>query len=172
MSRTSQQPEAVDITPLSSARVLAALYNAASPKGYGFLQYDPTPMTVDEAQALIDERRIAGLPLRFDYLKGRALKIDLSTYLVDPRSYDRSNGHGAVDGVLFTLFAGMSENNEFIVEHHRAGTRAAAETVLRWIDGPASSSSVEAVGVAVVHLGFGEGADELRPILQRIMTDE
>lgn len=39
----------MDISGLSKASVLAALYNAARPQGMGFLQYDPKPMSEADA---------------------------------------------------------------------------------------------------------------------------
>lgn len=46
----------ISIAGLDKAAVLAALYNAARPQGLGFLQYDPTPMTKDEAQKILGGR--------------------------------------------------------------------------------------------------------------------
>lgn len=100
----------MNIAGLSKARVLAALYNRARPQGMGFLHYDPTPMTEEEAQKVLGEGddltrmfggesvgRLRGRPLFFDYLKGRVMKIDLSGDEVDTRLYNNDNGQGAAE---------------------------------------------------------------------------
>ena len=79
----------IDISRKDKAQVLAALYNASRPIGLGFLQYDPTPMTVEEARELLKQTTY------FDYLKGRVMKVDLSGDELETRLYDRDNGDGA-----------------------------------------------------------------------------
>ena len=53
----------VDISGLDKAEVLAALYNAARPRGVGLLRYDPTPMSTEEAREILQDRT----GLYFDY---------------------------------------------------------------------------------------------------------
>ena len=84
----------IDISKKNKAKVLAALYNSAKPQGLGFLQYDPTDMTEQEAEELLQE------PGYFDYLKGRVIKVDLSGDEFDPYLYDRDNGPGAAERAL------------------------------------------------------------------------
>lgn len=84
----------IDISKKDKAEVLAALYNASHPLGLGFLQYDPTPMTADEARKLLAETTY------FDYLYGRVMKVDLSTDTLNPWLYDRDNGAGAAERAL------------------------------------------------------------------------
>lgn len=84
----------IDISKLSKAQVLAALYNASQPLGLGFLHYDPSPMSEDEAAKLLEESTY------FDYLKGRVMKVDLSKSEFDPWLYDRDNGQGAAARVV------------------------------------------------------------------------
>ena len=84
----------IDISKKDKAEVLAALYNASHPLGLGFLQYDPTPMTVEEARKLLSETTY------FDYLKGRVMKVDLSGEELETWLYDRDNGEGAAAKVL------------------------------------------------------------------------
>lgn len=81
--------QAIDISNLSKAAVLAGLYNAAAPQGLGFFPATVSPgeMTVDEAQVIIDSGQLA-----FDYLNGRPFKVDLSGSSFDPWLYDRDNG--------------------------------------------------------------------------------
>ena len=79
----------------NKAEVLAKLYNASHPQGFGFIHAEAKNMTVEEAQELLDSGQTD-----FDYLKGRVMKIDLSGDDLDPRLYDRDNGEGAVARIL------------------------------------------------------------------------
>ena len=79
----------IDISKLSKAQVLVALYNASCPQGMGFLNYDLTSLSEDEAVKLLEHQTY------FDYLKGRVLKIDLSGPSLDSWLYDEDNGYGA-----------------------------------------------------------------------------
>lgn len=95
----------VNISDLSKAAVLAALFNASSAGGMGFLQagYGPNVMTEEYAQQLVEAGNTAtpdyggismlGRPdLYFDYLYGRCLKVDLTEDQFDPWGFDRDNG--------------------------------------------------------------------------------
>jgi len=86
---------------LDKAKVLAELYNRAKTQGMGILHYTPEDMTPDEAQKMLD----AGQTY-FDYVKGRVMKVDLETYELDTRLYNRDNGEGAAEGVINSLQAG------------------------------------------------------------------
>lgn len=87
----------VNISGLSKAKVLAALYNASKPLGIsmGFLKYDPYDMSEEEAQSILD-----GGHLRFDYVKGRVMKVSLENDDIYPGFYDRDNGQGALERVV------------------------------------------------------------------------
>lgn len=95
--------EEIDISGLDKAAVLAALYNSAHPQGMGFLHYDPTPMTTEDASTYLevgdDLTQWFGSQgskrLYFDYLKGRVMKVDISGDTLDTWGYDRDNGQGA-----------------------------------------------------------------------------
>jgi len=91
--------ETINLSGLIKADVLAALYNAAKPQGSGMLHFDPREMTREEAISLLAENRRP----YFDYLKGRAMKIDLSGENLDPRLYDRENGAGAAARAIATI---------------------------------------------------------------------
>ncbi len=89
----------ISIKGLNKAKVLAALYNASKPLGLGILQYDPKDMSEKEAAELLKGQ------FYFDYLKGRVMKVDLSSdEEFDEGLYDRDNGIGAakeaIDGIL------------------------------------------------------------------------
>lgn len=85
----------MDITGLNKAKVLAALYNASKPQGRGFLQYEETAMTEEQAQQILDNGQ-----LRFDYIRGRVMKIDLAQDEVDTRLYNRDNGPNAAESAV------------------------------------------------------------------------
>jgi len=86
----------LDIGGLDKAEVLMALYNRARTHGNGFMRYEPKPMTVEEARAII----AANPFLSFDYVKGRVLKVDLRGNEVDTRLYNRDNGPEAAEDAL------------------------------------------------------------------------
>ena len=88
----------MDISGMSKAKVLAALYNNSHPQGMGFLHFDPRPMTEEEAQALLDSGQTY-----FDYLKGRVMKVDLSGNELETLLYNRDNGENAAETVLANL---------------------------------------------------------------------
>jgi hypothetical protein len=92
-------PALVSIAGLDRAEVLRALYNAARPLGLGLHQPGGGPaMTPAEASAAL-----AYYGPVLDYLRGRALKIDLSADDVDPAAYDAANGPGAVCAAVAPL---------------------------------------------------------------------
>jgi hypothetical protein len=79
----------IDITGLDKATVLAALYNHSKPQGMGFLHFDPTPMTPEEAATHLQRSMYT------DYLKGRIIKVDLKNDEFNEALYDRDLGSGA-----------------------------------------------------------------------------
>jgi hypothetical protein len=92
--------DGIDISGLSKAAVLAALYNNSRQQGMGFFQErGATGMTEDQAQQALD----ANPRLYFDYLHGRVMKISLKDDTLEPRLYDRDNGHGAAARVIAEL---------------------------------------------------------------------
>lgn len=82
----------VDIKGLNKAEVLVALYNDSKPQGLGFLHFDAKDMTVAEAEEILKQTTY------FDYLKGRVMKVDLSSDdCFEEWLYDRDNGNGAAE---------------------------------------------------------------------------
>ena len=81
----------INITGIDKAEILAALYNQSKPQGLGFIQFTPEDMEKEEAEELLLSFT------NFDYLKGRVMKIDLSSDDLDPWLYDRDNGQGAAE---------------------------------------------------------------------------
>jgi len=85
----------IDLHGKNKAEVLAKLYNASKPQGIGLLHYDSKKMTTEQAQVILNTGQTY-----FDYLKGRVMKIDLSSDELDTRLYDRDNGPGAAARAL------------------------------------------------------------------------
>ena len=112
----------VSLAGLDKAEVLAALYNASRPQGMGFLQYNPAPMTVEEARRIGPERYL-------DYLQGRVMKVDLSKDELETWLYDRDNGEGKAAKVINELRVSKNVNTATIQNFHKSGVRDAAAIV-------------------------------------------
>ncbi|HKC14634.1 MAG TPA: hypothetical protein VKC89_01560 [Patescibacteria group bacterium] len=153
-----QTQTSIDIKGLDKALVLATLYNGARPQGAGFLRYDPTPMTVEDATAVLEQST------DFDYLKGRVIKIDLSGDELDPRLYDRDNGVDTARKLIDSLREPEKPdpNNPTIRDHHlsEAGKQAQIARELLYED----PSGFERPGV--FHMGLDDIADILDPKLR------
>lgn len=101
----------IDIKGMDKAELLAGLYNASKPLGLGFLEATVTPMTRDDALAIIAEEGLS-----FDYLNGRVMKIDLAGDTLEPWGYDRDNGQGSAAKIVDTIKTGgtvPTQVNEF-----------------------------------------------------------
>ncbi len=90
VEENDSQGEYVDIRGLEKGDVLAALYNAASPLGLGYLQYDRKSMTSEEGKRIY--RELGGF--RVDYVRGKPIKANLSGDTFCSWTYDRDNGRG------------------------------------------------------------------------------
>lgn len=91
----------IDITGIDKPTLLAALYNCANPGGaqsLGWLQWQPAPMTPEQAAPLVQEDWI-------DYLNGRALKIKIQGDELTSYLYDREYGEGAAQRIVDELRA-------------------------------------------------------------------
>ncbi len=153
-------------TNLTKAAVLAVLYNAAKPQGMGFLQFDPKPMTEEQAEAIL-----ASGVTYFDYLKGRVMKIDLSGDVesLNTRSYNRDNGLGAAERAIEALRSSGNTNDPSVSEVQKQNTLAAAQDVQRNL-GTKSTSEVKN-GVAVFTLGLDDMAEYLSPSINKVLGD-
>lgn len=148
----------LSLTGLNKAAVLAALYNASKPQGLGFLHYDPTPMTVDEAKRILD-----GGATDFDYLKGRVMKIDLSGDALNPRSYDRDNGQGAAERAIAEVRKGMGEvNSPQIQKTHREKTQESAADMRQHLNEESRWTSKN-----TLQLGAADVKDKLGPAINK-----
>lgn len=76
----------IDISNKDRAEVLAALYNHSQPVGMGMAHYDPTPMTKEVAEKILERET------SFSYLKGRPLYINFENNALWVGAYNRDNG--------------------------------------------------------------------------------
>lgn len=155
------------IVGLDKAKVLAALYNRAKPQGLGFLHYNPTPMTIEQAQKILDSGQTY-----FDYLSGRVMKVDLSEDEVNTWGYNRDNGNNAAEMAVAELRHFNEVNPKTTQEAHQSRTLSAAEEMKAKL-GDRSRVEKGPSGVAVFHLGIDdEIAEHLRPALDRVTKRE
>jgi hypothetical protein len=63
----------------------------------GILHFDPTDMTYDEAKELLR------IQTYFDYLKGRVMKVDLSTDELRTDLYNRDNGENKAEDLINSI---------------------------------------------------------------------
>jgi hypothetical protein len=156
----------ISIAGLDKAAVLAALYNRARPQGMGFLHYDPNPMSVEDAQTILNARE--GV-LYFDYLMGRVMKVDLSSDTFDPWGFDRDNGSGAAQSVIDALRATGQTLTEESQQAQKLQTHAAAN-IAKGAMQESHSTQVEE-GMVTFRLGLSDMADTLGPIVDDILED-
>ncbi len=147
----------IAIGHLKKAAVLAALYNASRPLGMGFMAYNPEPMTIDQAETLLQRQT------DFDYLQGRVMKIRFSGDMLDPRLYDRDNGQGAAARAIASLEQTGTPDNETIAEAHQAGKTTAASRAYH-----AMGTETESNG-SVTTLGLADVKEQLAPAVKKAM---
>jgi len=87
----------MDISKLSKAKVLAALYNGSKVQGMGIFQAKAGSMTEEEAEHLLKEQSY------FDYLHGKVMKVDLSGDTLDTWLYNRDNGDGKAESIISSI---------------------------------------------------------------------
>lgn len=157
----------MDISGLDKAKVLAALFNVAKPQGFGFSSYDQKPMTAEEAQKLLDD----GID-SFDYLKGRAMKIGLGKDEVDTQDFNRVNGPDAAERTIDELRRTGEVNPPAIAAMHKAATQESARLTRAQIERDRGRSgvsfAVDSDGTRHAKLGFGDVADELGQIIDKV----
>lgn len=89
--------ENVNIKGLAKHDVLRVLYNNS--KSQGFHQNTVTEdMDVTDAIMIIEEEG-----LKFDYLRARVMKVDISGDEFRAWGYDRDNGEGAAERAIATI---------------------------------------------------------------------
>lgn len=145
----------IDLKRLNKAAVLAALYNASRPQGLGFMKYNATPMSVEEARTLLKRTT------SFDYLNGRVMKISLDGDELDPWLYDLDNGQGAAEQAINALRGTSDPNNVVIRAQHASGVEVAAQDVLEHLEDEPKLSTQG--GTVVFELGLSDVAHRLKP---------
>lgn len=108
----------IDVSDIPQAELLAELYNRAQVMGMGFLQRRAEPMTVEQAQALLDGRdaetdyggskaqdRGPNKPAYFDYVYGKPLKVSIDGKTLRAYLYDRDQGDGAAQRAVDAIRA-------------------------------------------------------------------
>jgi hypothetical protein len=84
------------ITGLKKEYVLAALFNNTKQQGLGILDRSGIScMTINDAITTIQKNG-----LKYDYLRGRVMKVDLEKDTFDEWDYDRDNGLGAAENAI------------------------------------------------------------------------
>lgn len=66
---------AVPIAPDKLVPFIQTAYQLSRPQGMGMLHFNPAPMTDAEAQSIIDAAD--GGPIYMDYVRGRAVKLNI-----------------------------------------------------------------------------------------------
>lgn len=108
---TSNEPNTmtnlIDISGLDKAELLAGLFNAATPTDTDYLRFYPNGMSRDQAAEILETRAWLAKThktfLTSFGIKGRTIKLDLTTDTLDPTSYDAHNGEGAAAAVVAKL---------------------------------------------------------------------
>ena len=159
--------EKIDISDLDKSSVLAALYNASKPQGMGFIDYDSTPMTKEEAEKILRGQT------DFDYLKGRVMKVNLSGDSFNPSGFDRDNGEGVAQEAISQLRETGDENSDLIQVRHEDGTSMSARLVRDELTVP--SVIKQGVGedtLTLVPVGLKEFADRLEHKVRDILGED
>lgn len=150
----------VDISGLNRADVLCALYNASRPQGMGFMHYTPQEMQCEEAEQLLSQTKY------FDYLKGRVMKVDLSSDTEFREAlYDRDNGQGAAQRVIDSLRA---NDSGAIQKQHKENVEQSAALTMNRINQETRTTDCEIGGVKGkdITLGLASMKDKLLPKVQ------
>jgi len=92
-----------DISGLDKKEVLRALYKWAQPQSKIFLFSDDY-LTDTEVEQALSKRSI-------DYIKDRAMKINLHESPLDTRLYNENNGHRTAEWVIANLKAKKTTNS-------------------------------------------------------------
>ncbi|HXV27317.1 MAG TPA: hypothetical protein VD862_04845 [Candidatus Paceibacterota bacterium] len=160
--------------------LLAVLYNAAGPRGLGFLKYEPVPMNRDDADRVISERGsdiltdipsmrevFAGPPyLSLDYVYGRPVKASLRTDRLDPRAYDGKHGRDWAARAIASYRTTGEVNSQEIWEMHVASLETGGREAREWLD---EETRLEVIDhQQTLYLGPGEHAERIRAILRDI----
>lgn len=98
------EPDVIDISDKDRNEVLAALYNASTPAGMGFAQYNPMPWTKEIASMYFEQ---FGQPndegvIAFKWVMGRPLNCKFIDNLVYVAGYNNDNEWGLAQKAIAT----------------------------------------------------------------------
>lgn len=101
---TEVEPDVIDISDKDRNEVLAALYNASTPAGMGFAQYNPMPLTKEIASMYFEQ---FGQPdkdgvIAFKWVMGRPLNCKFIENLVYVAGYNNDNEWGLAQRAIST----------------------------------------------------------------------
>lgn len=157
--------DSISLVGLVRPRVFAALFNGAKPLGLGFLQYNPEPMTAEQAQ-----ERFGECSQYFDYVDGRVMKVDLSGDEFRTGLYNRDNGVGAAEAIINLLQSTGEVYPEEVELHHLESTRDSAIYTKEHLAD--DSIVIQSGGAVKFILGLSDVADDLKPALDDILGDD
>ena len=143
----------ISLVGLNKADVLAGLYNASCPRAMGFMAYDSEPMSRVQAEILLKSST------DFNYLYGRAMKVNLEGDELDTYGYDRDNGLGEAERIVAWIRETGDVVSSEILAIHRSKTLEEAERVRRRL---AENITVyEEESFYACQLGLSDVADSL-----------
>jgi hypothetical protein len=94
MERTHNK---VSIADLEKSHTLQALFNAAKPQGLEYLHHKQRLLSKSEAVLLLNNTCV------FDYVEGRALKVNLCGDTFNSELFNKHNGEKAAEKAITTL---------------------------------------------------------------------
>ncbi|OGZ97591.1 MAG: hypothetical protein A3I44_02835 [Candidatus Sungbacteria bacterium RIFCSPLOWO2_02_FULL_51_17] len=159
MDRTITPESLIFTRGLSTAAILAALYNAASGMGHGEKGPGPDMITLMEAKKIIAS--LMGAYIYFDYLGGKRLKLDLTDAKRDgivAGQYDYGQGRGTAMRAIAILRATGDLCHPDIVALQEV-SRAAANTA----SAPLQKSGTVTEGTLADALGMRDRSTEKEP---------
>lgn len=98
------EPDVIDISNKDRNEVLAALYNASTPIGMGFAEYNPMPWTKEIASMYFKRYGIPNYngEITFDWIMGRPVKCTFINNLVYVADYNNYTEYGLAERAIAT----------------------------------------------------------------------
>ena len=131
------QRKVIDISGLKKPLVLKYLWDNAQGEGPGSADESVQrlasllrlrKMTITEAEEHIQSCLSEGQPLKFDFLAGKLLRVDISRNQMNTVLYDDTHGQGAAETAISMARNSICEEN-FPNEFHRFDQAVAASNV-------------------------------------------
>lgn len=98
------EPDVIDISDKDRADVLAALYNASTPVGIGFSQYNPMTWTKEIAEMYFEQFAEPDCygKINFKYILGRPINCTFDKNLIYVAAYNYDNEFGLAQRAIST----------------------------------------------------------------------